>query len=264
MYLLCTGNSDKADTRFIAASDRLILLTNATMALTKVQKNWMDSFVKEKFDFDRFAIYIACLDKLLEEKQEEEVVSYVKLYFDKYGLNDPTVLDEKTVIGYIARKSDSEDKVKRCLIRNMIRETNKLLEGEIKRLGIKTEEYTRISNEIAEMSTDFIHAGEISANNVLDNYISEITDAISKSAEEYGEEMFDSIKQVILSAKDIDDVEEKITPYMERSWKFFAKEISSQISKDFDAINLKLTKRIEVDVEDWIKNDDLLQGKMTY
>lgn len=251
--LICASSRDKAYSRFIAASDRLVLLTNATMALTSIQKNWIDTFIKERYDFDRLAVYIAHMDKLLDEKQEDEVIGYVRAYLDKFDSSKTSVLDRKTVSEYLSNDSSSlKDTAKSCTARNMIREICALIENEIKYLGMKTDEYSIISSEISRMRASFIDAGEISANNVLDNHISEIIDAISKSAEEYSEEMFESIKRTILAAKDIDDVEEKITPYMEKSWEFFAKETSRQITKDFDTINLRLTQRMETDIEDMV------------
>ena len=258
IVLISAGNIDNASTRKVASSGRLVLLTNATMPLTNVQKGWIDSFVKEGFDLKRFAVYIAHTEKLLEDSQETEVVDYVRTYLDQYSTDIPIFYDESAVTEFVSSdNADQYAEAKVNTVLNMIREIDVVLENEIKSLSLKEEEYTRISREISRMSAAFVHAGELSANNVLGNHISEIVDAIDKSAEEYSNEMFDSIKQTILSAKDIDDVEEKIAPYMEKSWEFFAKETSVQISKDFNELNIKLTQRMETDVEDMVKTLDM-------
>ena len=258
IVLISAGNIDNASTRKVASSGRLVLLTNATMPLTNVQKGWIDSFVKEGFDLKRFAVYIAHTEKLLEDSQETEVVDYVRTYLDQYSTDIPIFYDESAVTEFVSSdNADQYAEAKVNTVLNMIREIDVVLENEIKSLSLKEEEYTRISREISRMSAAFVHAGELSANNVLGNHISEIIDAIDKSAEEYSNEMFDSIKQTILSAKDIDDVEEKIAPYMEKSWEFFAKETSVQISKDFNELNIKLTQRMETDVEDMVKTLDM-------
>ena len=51
IVLLSAGTNKYACTRDVAASERLFLLTNATMAMTQTQKKWLSEFVKDNYDF---------------------------------------------------------------------------------------------------------------------------------------------------------------------------------------------------------------------
>ena len=258
IVLLSAGTNQNACTRDMSASERLFLLTNATMAMTQTQKEWISGFVKDNYDFERFSICINGMDKLIDESQETQVLDYVQNYLDRFG-SSVSVLTEDKIQKEIAEDDINIliDKSKKQIIKNLIHDIECILNYELDGCNIKKEDYIRTASEVEQYSVRLLKTGEISAKNVLGNEIKAIIDAVSNSAEEYSDAMFESIRQTILSAKDIEEVESRISPYMEKSWDYFAKQTSVQISKDFDIISSKLTQRMEEDVEDMMKQLDL-------
>lgn len=258
IVLLSAGTNENACTKEVAASERLFLLTSAAMAMTQPQKEWVSGFVKDNYDFERFSVCINGVDKLIDESQETLVLDYVQSYLDRFG-GTVSVLSEDKIQGTIAEADISmlADRSKKQLIHNLIHEIEGILNYELDGCDIKKEDYIRVASEVEKYSGQLLSAGEISAKNVLGNEIKAIIDAVSNSAEEYNDAMFESIRRTILSAKDIEEVESRISPYMEKSWDYFARQTSVQISKDFDIINSKLAQRMEEDVEDMVKQLDL-------
>lgn len=244
--------------RNILSSEKLVLLTNAEMPLARVQKEWFEECVADHYDLDRFSVYISGLENLLDEKQEDEVFNYVKTYFQAFAQGDSIAIirDAALLLGEPVLDR-SKTKAEKCALRNLVREIEPILEHELECAGVSAEEFDRVASELQTLSWQFLDAGEVSANNVLSNQISAIIDAVSKSAEEYSDSMYCSIKHTILGAKEIDDVESRIAPYMERSWEYFSSETSKQLSKDFERIQLNLTQRMEQDIEALLQKLDV-------
>lgn len=244
--------------RNILSSEKLVLLTNAEMPLARVQKEWFEECVADHYDLDRFSVYISGLENLLDEKQEDEVFNYVKTYFQAFAQGDSIAIIRDAALRLGEPVLDrSKTKAEKCALRNLVREIEPILEHELECAGVSAEEFDRVASELQTLSWQFLDAGEVSANNVLSNQISAIIDAVSKSAEEYSDSMYCSIKRTILGAKEIDDVESRIAPYMERSWEYFSSETSKQLSKDFERIQLNLTQRMEQDIEALLQKLDV-------
>ena len=265
VVLLCAGNIDAAFSRDVSASEQLYLLINATMPMTKNQVDWIQKFVQKYFDFKRFYLCLMGMEFLLQEEQQVQVAEYIISLTKPYG-NVALLKTEEDVRNSIMLVD--QDKIKlmeasgQCVMRNMADEITQILMKAVERSNVKEEEYEHTKQQLEKQRTRLISAGKLTADNMLDNQIRKIINAVADSAEEYSEAMSKNIKDAVRTAKDIEDVESKIRPYMERSWSYFAQQTSVQLAKDFDIINADLTKRMEEDIDDMLQMIDVSSRDM--
>lgn len=261
VILLNAGDNTMARGRRMASAERIFMLTNADMAMTQYQKEWIAGYISEHYDFDRFGICVFGLENVMNEKQESEVFQYIREYLnDLSGLPDIRIVpaDKESLRALIKEnikilREPSEARV----TKNMLEESVRLLAYEAEGCVVQKETYEDVERQVSAYQEQLIRAASVTLENILDNQINAVIDAISKSAEEYGNSMYESIRDAVQSAKDIEEVENRINPYMERCWKYFAEQTSLQVSADFDTIHSKLTERMERDIEDMVKKLNL-------
>ena len=258
--LLCAGNRDKACTGEVAVSGQLYLLTDITMAMTKAQMDWVRDYVQRCCDMECFHICLMGTEYLLQEEQQKQVVEYIYKCMKPYG-NVSLLQTKEDIIDSVILADQNcmqlTEVSRRRVMKNMLAEISQVMENAIASYKVQDEDCIRVRQQLDRQRTQLISAGKISAENVLDNRIQKIMGAIDDSAQEYSESMCDNIKKVIHTAKDIEEVEPKIRPYMERAWSYFAKQTSLQIAKDFDEINAELTRRMEEDINDMLQHLDV-------
>lgn len=263
VILLNAGSRELANAREIAASEEIYLLTSAAMAMTGAQKSWIADYIQEYFDNDRFYVCLTGIELLQDEAQETQVIAYVNDCLSKYS-GVRCIRAERDIADKIQSVNEEylKERSQRRMIQNMIHEIMKILEYELRGLKVSEEQYIHIENQLEKYRSQLVTAGKITAESVLDNQINAIINAVYNSAEEYGDAIYDSIRDAIMTAKDIEEVENRICSYIECSWEYFARETSTQIAKDFADINSKIIERMEEDVCEMMKHMDVSEQSL--
>lgn len=265
VVLLCAGNHGRAYTREVAASGLLYLLTDAAMAMTKAQVDWVRDYLQHYCDFERFQICLMGTEHLALEEQHRQVVEYIYECMKPYG--KASLLQTRDEITDSIAFADRNimqltEASRRCTMRNMLTEISQVMGNLAARSKVQEEDFIHVSRQLDGQRERLISAGKIAAGNILDNRVKKIMRAVEDSAEEYGDSMRDNIIEVIHTAKDIEDVEPRIRPYMERAWSYFTEQTSAQIAKDFDQINAELTRRMEEDISGMLQQLDMPARQM--
>lgn len=255
VILLNAGSGELANAWEIAASEEIYLLTSAIMAMTGAQRSWIAGYIQEYFDNDRFYVCLAGTELLQDAAQEKQVVAYVNDCLNEYP-GAKCVRAEHDISNKMQSLSgrNLKERSRRRMIQNMIHEIMKVLGHELDSLKISGEQYIYVEKQLEKYRSQLVTAGKVTAESVLVNQVNMIINAVCDSAEEYGEAVYDSIRAAVMAAKDVEEAENRICSYMERSWEYFARETSAQIAKDFAGINNKIMKRMEEDIHEMMRN----------
>ena len=245
----------------VTASDRIILLTSATTAFTRNEKEWMESFIRKQFDTDRFFVYLCGIEKLLNDKDEWELRQYAAQMLA--GFDGAKILTtSQSVLEEICAES-AKDASRARIIKNLVSKICKILNSHLRDLPSE-EDYARAEQQLNNSLQELIQSGEITCENVLNNHIQSIQSAVMTSAEKYADDIYRNIKDVVVMAKRTDDVEEKIQPYLIKAWNHFTKETARQIKRDYEVLSEDMTKTMEEDIKNAFREVDQISLGIFY
>lgn len=237
----------------VAASDRIILLTSATTAFTRNEKEWMESFIRKQFDADRFFVYLCGIEKLLNDKDEWELRQYAAQMMA--GFDGAKILTtSQSVLEEICAES-TKDASRARVIKNLVNEICEILNSHLRNLPSE-EDYMMAEQQLNNSLKGLIQSGEIACENVLNKHIQSIQNAVMTSAEKYADDMYRNIKNVVVMAKSADDVEEKIQPYLIRAWNHFMEETTRQTKRDYEVLSEDMTRTMEEDIKNAFRGVD--------
>ena len=229
----------------MAVSDKIVMLTSATEAFTKMQKDWMEQFIRDRFDTDRFSVYLCGMEYLTDENDEKKLLQYAAKVME--GCEGAKLFTAAEDVTEELRAPLLRDAARTRTVKNMVADIQEILESSLKNLPSE-EDFLRTEQELTGSLEKLVRSGEITCENVLSNHIAGIKNAAVRSAEEYAEAMCGILKEAVSKAKDAEEAEKKIGPYLNRSWDHFTGEISKQIGKDYEVLYKAIADNMEEDI----------------
>lgn len=233
-------------------ADIICLRTNATMAMTLSEKEWMKEIVAKRFGVNNFGIWIDKIDILNDSDEIDGVVESVDIVLSKSNLSAKCLFSMQEAIDYISPLNDnkvfSSLRSKRIL-QNLLSDCNDEI---CLLLNSKFNDSSNVAKAISELESTRKRieiAGQIASRTIFANAMSELCIQVKDSARNYNTQISNNILDKINNTndKELESVVDQIEVYITRVWSYFSKELSNRTKKDIGAIFDKIVARMEED-----------------
>lgn len=234
-------------------ADVICLRTNATMAMSLDEKEWIKNIINERFGTENFAVWIDNLDILNNDEELNGVLEGVKLVLEILNVNSPCLKSAREAADFIIpleNYSFAAMREKRIVL-NLLKDCNKEIE---KLLAINIEEPDRIKKAVADLEASGKRleiSGQISARTIYSNELSRLESSVQESTRDYINQMKTNIMNKIKNTPDdeLEKLTQQIDKYINQVLKYYLNEITNSVNNDLNDIYDKVFSQMEIDTE---------------
>ena len=255
MRLILVVNKYNSDIwrAIVDEADAICLRTNATMAMSLDEKQWVKNVINERFGTDNFAVWIDNLNILNNDEELNGVLEGVKLALQILNVNSPCLKSAKEAADFImSLENDSlvATREKRIVL-NLLKDCSKEIE---KLLAINIEEPDKIQKAVADLEASGKRleiSGQISARTIYSNELNRLENSVQESTRDYINQMKNNITDKINKSPDdkLEELSQQIERYVNRVLEYYITEISDSVNKDLQDIYEKVFLQMEMDTE---------------
>lgn len=233
-------------------ADEIILVSNAVMALSMQEKNWLKE-ISTVFDTGSISVALYNIGKLNTFDEKTELFENCKQILNKADGNI-TFLDDACealimIEPVITKKDNYAEKRRAVIVKCLIDELNKqskvLLEACSVDLGVLNGQI----EEIEKKRKDIEATGRMVVENSISNLYGELKNTIVASADEYNEGLYKSIRSRIETSSDLEKDIGHISAYLKHSWEIFSDKVNELAAEKNSKISETLASQIEADCE---------------
>lgn len=236
----------------LAETDTIILVSNAIMALSMSEKKWLRS-ITSVFDADNICVGLYNIDKLNDADEQAELLDGCKKILNKIDnkvVLCPNLLETlNTLNEVVEKKIFFDEKRKQIIVKCLVNELQKQLELLLEACAVDVEALNKQVEEIEKERKNIELSGKIVVENSISNLYSELKNTIVEAADDYNDNLYDSIQQRIKSSVDLEKDAVYIPVYLKKAWENFSDKINELIAKKNSEISEILATQIESDCE---------------
>ena len=246
--------------------DRLIILTNATMALTLSEKTLLKESVMPFYGTERVSVMLHSLHLLNSDDDKKNILSAVEEFCNKNHFTKPSGSMEdcsRILTEYTACENLIELRTKTILL-NTIAALDRSIRSQLEVSDESTSNLMDTMNEIERNLGNMKVMANITIDTKIDNMFATLKYHIINAAEDYSDDAYNSIEKRIKETDKPGEEIVKIQPYLVKIWETFAREVEARVSDEYQQIALQLEDDIKKDCGKLVRmlriadNDELL------
>lgn len=268
LTVCCGMQLDSIGSDILDDAEDVILMTNATMALPRTEKEWIKSQILHYYDCDRFAVVLYNKELLNTQKDYEEVCKNVVAITTK--LNESIVFlysvnDVCSRILAIPQNADIlSEKRKNAICRNCVTMSLQNVSKQLEICSIDANKLKIGVEKVKAVHKTIEISGKIAVQNIVENLYNKLEYEIINAANEYNEGICENVYQQLMTTteKNLPDLLKKVQEYINKSWQYFEIEADKRISNENTEISKKLAEQIEIDCGHLLQIEEIqeLQG----
>lgn len=247
---MCCSSLKNIPNGFVTNSDKILLVTNATMAMTQEEKDFLANARKSFSNGEPITISL-CNKQLLNTQEDfDDLCANVTKLIAQYGESTKLIDDFHNALCNQFGSIDGEQlKIKRekrilfaCLntLEAYINSQLELAEVDIDKLN---EAVKKIEKE--RKSIEF--SGKLVLNSTIENMYGEMKNKILSAADRYSDDACASIRARLAVSKTIEKDINNIAPYLKSVWANFEREIGKHMASEQEQIASVLEQQISSD-----------------
>ena len=233
--------------------DCLCLVVNATMAMSQSERDWLKNCAKSMFSGDEVLVTLTHMDRLNDDAERQAVCQIVTSALARIGF-DATFIEDSAEAISAARSRASEagtrDRRQRRIMKNGMNAMCKRLDAIYDDEAVEGMAVDKLMTQLEKKRQVLSISGEAAAETVLYNAIQPLSVMAIQSARDYGNGMALCIRQQAEkcnSEQALEAMPDKISAYIENSWKCFLANVSDKMNGEMDRIAQMLARRMDVD-----------------
>lgn len=251
--LLCSGVcSPEAWLALSSEADALCLTVNAMMAMSQKEREWMNGAAKPFYFNAPLAVCISMLDRLNSPQDAEAVCGLTAGTLQRAGLQAELLKTPESLIAWGNAALSGEDlrecrggRVMRNGLWDLARQMAKLSQAtQVSAVSIRS-----AMEQLERQSEKLTLAGQLAAESIVYNTVSQWKLQAAESVHAYGTEMSRNIEKEIRSvpAEQLETMDKKIADYMAGAWQYFLASVSKEMNAQMEGLYQNLTGRMETD-----------------
>ena len=233
--------------------DCLCLVVNATMAMSQSERDWLNNCAKSMFSGDEVLVTLTHMDRLNDDAERQAVCQIVTSALTRIGF-DATFIEDSVEAISAARSracdAGTRDRRQRRIMKNGMNAMCKRLDAIYDDEAVEGMAVDKLMTQLEKKRQVLSISGEAAAETVLYNAIQPLSVMAIQSARDYGNGMALCIRQQAEkcnSEQALEAMPDKISAYIENSWKCFLANVSDKMNGEMDRIAQMLARRMDVD-----------------
>lgn len=260
---MCVSSLEKIPRKFIANADKILLVTNAAMAMTQEEKKWLSEVTRSIFGEELITISLYNKDVLNTQEDLELLRSNLNNLVTKIGGNTVFIDDISEAAGRLFEDVDSQDlwcKRQNRTARVCLDELEKYIKGQLELAEVDMDKMNESVRKMEAERKNIEFSSKLVINSTINNMYDEMRDRMLTAAEQYSNDAYESIREALSTSKNIEKDINNIAPYLKYIWEHFEKEIVKHMVSEQEKIAGILEQQI---FEDCKKMVDLLEVDTT-
>ncbi len=246
--------------------DRLIIVTNATMALSLSEKTLLKDVVIPFYGTERVGLMLHSMHLLNSDDDRANISAAVESFCNKnrlMKLND-NMEDLYRILNEYTSQENLNALREKTILLNGIAELEKNILSQLEASGESTSNLMDTINEIERNLGNMKVMANITIENKIDNMFTTLRYHIINAAEDYSNDAYDSIEKRIKETDKPNEEIVKVQPYLVKIWETFSREVEAKVSDEYQQISLQLEEDIKKDCGKLVRmlhitgNDELL------
>ena len=230
----------------------MCLVVNATMAMTRTEREWIKSCAGRWFPGVHLAVLVTHLDTLHSEEDCNKVRNMIADVLQQNGFQTKVFGDGDEALKYLDTTLTELDvqKQRECRVtRNAVvclqEEIHILSEDSVTNMSV----IRHAAEQLRHQRNSLELAGRVVAESVLYNAITTMKDKTSKNIYAYGGKMVDNVRQQVeqMPADELEYLEVKIHSYMSGAWSYFISSLNNEVEQEMGSLYQTILDHIEHD-----------------
>lgn len=244
----------------IINSDKLLLVTNATMAMTQEEKEWLAT-LRESIFCDESVMVSLCnkLSLNTQDDVDDLCVNVAKL-IARYGENTTFVDDFGSALcNLVENINDEQLKTQRekRILTACFNVLEVYINSQLELAEVDIDKLNEAIKKIEAERKNIEFSGKLVLNSTIENMYGEMKNKIISAADRYGDDAYESIRARLTVSDTIEKDINNIAPYLKKIWVNFEREIGKHMASEQEQIAGVLEQQISSDCKRIV---DILEG----
>ncbi len=251
---VCGFDSADIDASVIEDADVVLLLTNAVMALSQQEKEWLRKNVPVSFYGRQVIVSLYGKHYLNTAKDFEIVCQNTEAVLKGFDANIrfcPELLSAwKTAESLLTSETAVLETLhKKAVVEHYLTHAKRRVEELVKLSDMDAGRLKATAEKLEDERKNVEMSGRMMMESTLENMYRNLLVQIVSAADKYSGEAYESIRAHIQAADNVEQEVAAIQPYLEAVWKHFECEISARFAQKQDEISWELERQMEQDCQ---------------
>lgn len=244
---VCSSSLKSIPSSLIINSDKLLLVTNATMAMTQEEKDFLTNTRESIFNDEPITISLCNKLSLNTQADIDALCVNVTKLTARYGENTNFIDDFSNAlcnqfenINDVQLKTERENRILTVCFNDLEAYIKSQLELAMVDIDLLNEAIKKIEAE--RKNIEF--SGKLVLNSTIENMYGEMNNKIISAADRYSDDAYESIRARLTVSKTIEKDINNIAPYLKTVWVNFEREIGKYMASEQEQIASELEQQI--------------------
>lgn len=247
---VCGSSLANIPNNLIISSDKLLLVTNATMAMAQEEKDFLTNARRSIFNDEPITISLCNKLSLNTQADIDDLCHNVTKLIARYGENTNFIDDFSSALCNQFESINVEQlKIKRE--KRILTACFDALEAYIKsQLELAEVDIDRLNEAIKKIEAErknIEFSGKLVLSSTIENMYGEMKNKIISAADRYSDDAYESIRARLTVSKTIEKDINNIAPYLKTVWANFEREIGKHMASEQEQIASVLEQQISSD-----------------
>ena len=256
---ICSSSLESIPNSLVINSDKVILVTNATMAMTQEEKCFLTNARKSILNDEPITISLCNKLSLNTQADVDDLCDNVTKLIARYGKNTNFIEDFGNALrSQFENIADEQLKIKRekRILTACIDDLEAYIKNQLELSGVDIDRLNEAIKKIEVERKNIEFSGKLVLNSTIENMYEELKNKIISAADRYSDDACESIRARLCVSKTIEKDINNIAPYLKSVWANFEKEIGKHMATEQEQIASVLEQQISSDCQRMV---DLLE-----
>ena len=244
---VCSSSLKNISSNLIINSDKLLLVTNATMAMTQEERDFLTNVRKAIFNDEPITISLCNKLSLNTQADIDDLCVNITKLITRYGENTNFIDDFSNALCN-QFESINDEQLRTEREKRILTTCFNTLEAYIKsQLELAEVDIDRLNEAIKKIEAErknIEFSGKLVLNSTIENMYGEMKNKIISAADRYSDDAYESIRERLTVSKTIEKDINNIAPYLRTVWANFEREIGTHMASEQEQIASILEQQI--------------------
>lgn len=242
-------------------TDFLVLLTNATMALSLEEREWIISYVLPYFGGERFCVIANNTELLNSDKDRETMCEYIDNHLNKIDEGIEFYRENGALFDHINNMLANQEQAKvlrtKNILNNLYSNFKKIAEELLNSAQLDIASSAKAIKQLEDNRKELEAAGKVNSENMVKNIYADFKFKAIESIENYSDSAKNSILRKIDESTDVEGISQDIERYLKSVWKTYELHFSKKMAEAREYAVECFVGQMEMDTDRIINNLDV-------
>lgn len=250
IFWICSSSLKNISNHNIIHSDKLLLVTNATMAMTQEEKDFLTNVRKSIFNDEPITISLCNKLSLNTQTDIDNLCVNITKLIVRYGENTNFIDDFSNALCSQFENIDGEQletKREKRILTVCFNALETYIKSQLELAEIDIDRLNEAVKKIEAERKNIEFSGKLVLNSTIENMYGEMKNKIISAADRYSDDACESIRARLTVSKTIEKDINNIAPYLKTVWENFEREIGKHMASEQEQIASVLEQQISSD-----------------